>query len=144
MKEYSYVTIIGAMNEYSDRIEQLAKENDRICALHNITNISDYMKEAQIAVCAGGSTILELCACATPTVLFTFADNQYGSTVLAKHCGIAYAGDARKDDDLIGTIADCIVAYLSDDAMRERIAVSMKNTVDGYGVGRIAEELRND
>lgn len=59
-------------------------------------DIEKYMMEADIAISAGGSTLYELCAIGTPTISYSFADNQLDNvTKFAEDGLIAYAGDAR-------------------------------------------------
>ena len=55
------------------------------------------MKKADIAISAGGTTLYELCACGTPTISYSFADNQLDNVEqFQKDELIDYAGDVRK------------------------------------------------
>lgn len=40
-----------------------------------MSDIENYMKRADVAVSAGGSTLYELCAVGTPTISYALADN---------------------------------------------------------------------
>ncbi len=80
---YTFHVIVGSMNTHAGELGQLAEKNPQVLLHRNISNISDFMSRCEAAVSAGGTTLLELCACRTPTVCFAFADNQ---TVFAGEC----------------------------------------------------------
>ena len=57
------------------------------------------MKKVDVAISAGGTTLYELCACGTPTISYSFADNQLNNVKQFDEDGIIpYAGDVRYED----------------------------------------------
>ncbi len=127
---------------YSVLSEQYCSfENVRIH--HSVDNVADYMQKADIAISAGGVTLYELCACGTPTISFSFADNQLRNVKkFAEDQVIDYAGDARSDD-VIHEIAELFIQYRNQEKRKER-SVRMQRLVDGRGAMRIAQILTKD
>ncbi len=106
-----------------------------------VKNIEDYMKQADMAVSAGGTTLYELCACGTPTVSYSFADNQMDNVREFQKEGIIdYAGDIR-DTDIFENINRILNRYFHEPALREERSKRMKKLVDGRGALRIAESF---
>ena len=138
---YQYHVIVGSMNAYEAELRVIADQHPEVRLHKNVTNISDYMRGCEVAVSAGGTTLFELCACGTPTVCFSFAENQKGGTVDMGRRGIMlYAGDAREGD-----IVPCILEHLGDfaesESLRSEYTTRMKKLVDGRGVRRIVDYL---
>ena len=101
------------------------------------------MRRNQLAVSAGGTTLDELCACSTPTVCFSFADNQLaGVKQMGSQHIMLHAGDARFDP-VVSNILQALDVYLTNDDLRKEYAARMNALVDGQGVQRIAEFLEH-
>ena len=95
------------------------------------------------AVSAGGTTLLELCACGIPTVCFAFADNQLEfAEEMAEHNLLIYAGDVREKDDAPHVICENLVCYTKDAGKRAQSFERMRRLVDGKGAERIAAFLQ--
>lgn len=141
---YGFQVIVGSMNAHAGELEQFAKKYPQVALHRNISNISDYMRICEAAVSAGGTTLLELCACRTPTVCFSFADNQ---EVFAKEMerleAVRYAGDARSDCGIGKKIGERILDLTANDERRRAYAKRMGALVDGKGAERIAYFLKN-
>jgi spore coat polysaccharide biosynthesis predicted glycosyltransferase SpsG len=98
------------------------------------------MKEADVAVSAGGSTLYELCAVGTPTITYAIADNQLDNVKQFKNDGLMpYAGDVRHDD-FVSNILKYMEAMVQTD-YRMEISAKMQMLVDGNGAERIVKEL---
>lgn len=106
-----------------------------------VNDVEVYMKDADIAISAGGITLYELCACGTPTISYSFADNQLNN-VLCFHEEklIDYAGDVRYMD-IFDKINDILDMYFNDPVLRQNRSVRMQELVDGKGAERIAEAI---
>lgn len=130
---------------YTRYKELLAKyqKDDNIQIYQNVTDMAHFMRQADFAVSAGGTTLYELCAMGTPTISYSFADNQLGNVEKFEADGlISYAGDLRRDP-----VAERVAGYLeyyeqNEDVRRER-SQKMQELVDGKGALRIAEALMN-
>ena len=106
-----------------------------------VQNLDEYMKKADLAISAGGTTLYELCAIGTPAISYSIADNQLDNVRKFEEDGIiAYAGDARKED-ITGKLMNLIEKYREDAKLRAEISRKMQKLVDGKGAGRIADIL---
>lgn len=106
----------------------------------SVDNIVDYMVKADVAISAGGVTLYELCACGTPAISYSFADNQFKNVRKFDEDGIIdYAGDVRSDD-VVGRIQVLLQQYRKAKVRRMK-SIQMRKMVDGKGAGRIVELL---
>lgn len=130
--------VIGSLNP---RIEIIKKLSGRNIILHiNERNMSNLMRECDVAVSAAGSTLYELCACGTPTVTYVLADNQIGAAEEFGRLGIMInAGDCRKNDDISSVIAESLRGM--NKAVCAEMSAKMQSLVDGKGAGRIADVI---
>lgn len=139
---YEFHVIVGSMNTHEGELRHFAEENPQVLLHRNISNISDYMSSCEAAVSAGGTTLLELCACRTPTVCFSFADNQ---TIFAEEMGkldvLRYVGDARWDGGIGEKIVEQLLLFAGSADRRRAYADRMGKLVDGNGADRIAAFL---
>lgn len=106
-----------------------------------VTNMEDYMMQADVAVSAGGTTLYELCACGTPTISYSFADNQLDNVMqFQKDQLIDYAGDVRNTDIFEKTVT-LLREYGAQYVLRCNRSEKMQKLVDGKGAARIAAQL---
>lgn len=141
LRKYHFYVIVGSMNDHEEQLKALEMQYEQIHLFKNIGRMSDYMCRCQMAVSAGGTTLLELCACQTPTVCFSFADNQLGGTrAMGEQQVMIYAGDARQCD-VAERIADHLQELAQQPERRREYAARMERLVDGRGVQRIADIL---
>lgn len=140
---FEFYVIVGSMNQFEEDIRKFAEKHNNIHVLKNINNMGEYMKKCRYAVSAGGTTLYELSACKTPTVCFSFADNQYG---FAKRMGtdenMLFAGDPRFDKDLGEKIVKLLCCYIEDEKLVAKVVANMSKLVDGNGAKRVAMKLK--
>lgn len=142
LKQYAFHVIVGNMNQSIDKLELMANEDSKIILHKNVNNMSDYMRQCECAVSAGGTTLYELCACETPTVCFSFADNQKEFVQCMGREGIMIsAGDAREDDRIEQSILRSVTDLIQREKLRDQLAERMRNLVDSFGTARIAKVL---
>lgn len=142
LKQYTFHVIAGNMNQSRKKLERMADEDSKIILHQNVNNISDYMRKCECAVSAGGTTLYELCACETPTVCFSFADNQKEFVQCMGRDGIMIsAGDARENDQIEQSILRDITELTQREELRNRLAEKMRNLIDSFGTARIAKAL---
>lgn len=133
--------ICGRYNENYDRLVEMYADDNRIHVLQSVDNLKAYMERADMAISAAGSTLYELCAVGTPTISYTFADNQIRNAVQFQEDGmIPYAGDVRTEN-----VIENVLFHLSDFAQhvekRRKVSACMQMLVDGRGAGRLAKAL---
>ena len=144
IKEFKSITVICG-TYYADyepfRLRYQTHEN--IHFYRGVSNIEEYMFQADMAISAGGTTLYELCACGTPTISYSFADNQLDNVIqFQKDNVIDYAGDCRYTD-IVKPIVKYLNQYHSQPQLRKERSERMRKLVDGKGAGRIAKELMN-
>lgn len=133
--------ICGMYNTDYRRLVKHYKKYVNIRFHQAVNNIEAYMQNADIAISAGGTTLYELCACGTPTISYSFADNQWYNVRQFEEDGVIdYAGDARVDD-IVGNIMFYLEKYRADFQLRKSRSERMQKMVDGKGATRIAKIL---
>ncbi len=107
----------------------------------HVSDVLSVIKEHDLVLSAGGTTVYELCAIGMPAVIFSIADNQVGEAEYMSGNGIMpYAGDSREPgfwDRLFRMLEEMVL----DRSKRERVAKKMSGLVDGKGAERIGKEL---
>lgn len=140
MKKY---IVAGKFYDRLDDLRAMAEEDNAIEVYHDISDISVIMRKCDMAVSAGGTTMIELSACGIPSVCFSVADNQMPAINAFSEKGIVkYAGDVRENrekviDNIIGNIQLMKDSY----ELREELSKKAKCVVDGRGAERIAEAV---
>ena len=103
----------------------------------NVSNLDEFMDKADLAISAGGTTLYELCAKGTPTISYSFADNQLRNVQQFEEDGlISYAGDVRFDK-VYENIYQLFGKY-QDPNLRKSRSIEMQQVIDGQGATRIA------
>ncbi len=106
----------------------------------NVSNLDEFMEKADLAISAGGTTLYELCAKGTPTISYSFADNQLKNVQQFEEDNfISYAGDVRFDK-VYENIYQLFEKYQESNLRKER-STRMQQVVDGQGAARIAKLL---
>lgn len=105
-----------------------------------VDNMIDYMLDADVAISAGGTTLYELCAAGTPTITYSFADNQLDNVRQFAEDGIMrYAGDIRYDK--VYENIRTIVEVYQEKKYRNQVSDKMKHLIDGRGAHRVIRQL---
>ena len=100
------------------------------------------MAAADMALCAGGTTTLELAACGVPMVVVTVADNQEpGAAALA---GAGCARLAGSGVEALPDAAKILCDLMPDAAACKDMGRAGIVLVDGEGVARISAAMAGD
>ena len=138
--------VIGAYNKDKVELRKRYENRDNIYIYENIGNINEVMRMCDIAVSAAGNTLYELCAVGTPTIFFTYSDNQkYDHIGFSKDDIMLYAGnidDGKKR--LIKKIAKYIIFLADDRKARFKMSKKMADLIDGLGAKRIVRNILED
>jgi len=94
--------VVSSVNPRADEIKKMCSVRD-YCHFHkDVTNISELMLEADIAIGAGGATTLERCYIGLPSQVIMVADNQKETTLALNEVGalscIGWYSDITSDD----------------------------------------------
>lgn len=140
----SYERIYAICGMYNPDYELLAekyRQHPNVRILQSVPDLDRYMREADMAVSAAGSTLYELCAVGTPAISYTMADNQLDNARKFREDRlIPYAGDMR-DGGTIGEIVRLLENCCPSRDARQDISRRMQAYVDGNGAARIARRL---
>ena len=139
-KEVQLDIICGAFYPDFEGLKQKFADCSHLHFYQNVGNLDEFMEKADLAVSAGGTTLYELCAKGTPTISYSFTDNQLGNVVQFHEDEIIeYAGDVRTDD-VYANIYKLYEKYKSPE-LRKHYSREMQKVMDGQGAARIAELL---
>lgn len=137
----TFVTVCGRYYEGFEELRDKYREYSNLEFYKNVSDLEEYMKEADLAISAGGTTLYELCAVGTPTISYSFADNQLYNVKQFDEDGlIEYAGDVR-NADIFENVWNCYLKYNEDAKLRKDKSIKMQQVVDGRGASRIASVL---
>jgi len=143
IKELCYHVVSGVFNPHQAYLEQLAKEHSNIKLQCNVTDMAGLMKECDIAITAGGSTMYELSAVGVPTLCFSFVDNQELIVENFYRKGlVVYGGNYLKEQEAFaGNVAEALSGLWVNTELRRGYSSRQRALVDGKGAFRLAGEL---
>lgn len=105
-------------------------------------SIRALMLDADLAVTAGGVTLLELAATATPSVGVSVVSNQQANLAgLARGGALLLAGGAG-DPGLPDALEAALTSLTADAGRRRALGERARQLVDGRGAARVAEAMR--
>lgn len=138
-----YLVVSGAYNIHLRELKELedAHKDVRVCC--NVSNMSQLMRESDIAISAGGSTMYELSAVGVPVICFSFVENQErivrGFVEKNLTC---FGGDyLRQGETMLDEVVGNINRLAADFPLRRSLSARLRQVVDGRGAMRIAEKL---
>lgn len=115
---------------------------DNINYIQNTDSISEIMRDSDIVISAGGTTMYELCALRIPTIVYTMADNQKSETEYLYKLGcVDYIGDVRENENFTDYMLEKIKKYIYCPEKTKDMVDKMKNVVDGNGCSRIVKSI---
>lgn len=135
-----YEIIIGAYNQYKQEILKLSQKYQNFKTHENVSNMAFFMNNADIAICAGGSTLYELAALYLPCICFKIVSNQQDAPKWGQAEALLYAGDAQNKQS-INQALNHLKFMLAKPEYAQKIAKNAHNFVDGNGATRIAKAL---
>lgn len=138
-----YNIVIGTFNPHLEEMQELAEASPNIHIYHDVYDMAALMRQCDLAVTAGGSTIYELAAVGVPFICFSYAENQEKITEYLGREGIAYfAGAYHKEGEIVlERIAEQAKELVRDYQKRNVCYLKIKTLTDGAGAERIARLL---
>lgn len=143
LQDLHYHVVSGAFNPHLGELEKLAAHYGGIQIYRNVSDMAGLMKQCDMAITAGGSTMYELSAVGIPTLCFSFVDNQelIVENFYRKKL-VAYGGNYLKEQErFAGNVADALTFLAGEEALRRRYSDRQRMLVDGKGAERLAEGL---
>jgi len=122
------------------KLQDLSEKNKQIILWNNVKEMGKLMKEMDLAISAGGSTVWELLYIGVPTILMIIADNQKDiAKNLSKDGYIENLGWYNKISDK--EILMKIMELVNNNQKRERLFKQGQKLIDGSGKKKIAKEV---
>lgn len=132
--------VVGSAFLNKEKIFEIEKQHKNITIYDNPSKMSEIMLASDIAISSGGSTLYELCACGTPTLAITIADNQKGITKKLDDLGLILSLGCWEDlsEDVF---MNQLNRLLRDYETRKHMSENGQKLVDGNGCARIVDAL---
>ncbi len=143
LKDLTFHVILGKCHPDKKELIKIADKYPNIVLHMMVNNMSHLMRQTDIAITAGGSTMYELCASGVPMITYSFADNQILGVCGFERMGVSkYCGDIRTDEvEVWEKIIKTIVQYRDYGEVYSSSAIENQKLVDGYGACRLAKRL---
>ena len=136
------VVVVGASNPHFQRLQSASRNSQlAIRLVQNVTDMSELMAWADVAVSAGGSTCWELAFMGLPTVVLVLAENQQGIAAGLDKAGVVLNLGCYTEVS-IAQIASTLVGLLEDRGLRRQMNQQGRELVDGSGTERVLDSLR--
>jgi UDP-2,4-diacetamido-2,4,6-trideoxy-beta-L-altropyranose hydrolase len=141
LEELVTTVVIGGSNPNFATLQRLVgRSGQKIILRKDVSNMTEPMAAADVAISAGGSTCWELCLLALPMLLIDVAENQ---TKLVKEldrrgCAIR-VGDRNVT---VEKIADQLKRVVGTEELRQSLSKRSRELVDGNGAARVVSVLR--
>ncbi len=134
------VVLVGGSNPHADAIGVRAQRLPACRLIHDAADeMPDLMAAADLAVCAGGSTMWEMACMGVPFIAVVIADNQRAAVQ-----AMARDGYPTLDRETVGRDLPGIVTALAASSGRRReLSYTGRRLVDGKGVERVCAVLRD-
>lgn len=158
LQSMHYHILTGSTNtRYADLVS-FARIHPNIHIHEGVSDVASLMASCDLAVCAGGTTLCELCAVGVPTISYLMAENQRTAVeTYARLSLIPYAGDIRPqtcnaqnlNSDVLPpinhTTVSAILIFMTDMSQnvsaRTKSSQSMRAFLNCAGADQIACEL---
>ena len=142
-RELCYHVVSGSFNSNLPELRAIAEHHGNVRIYENVRNMAELMRQCDIAVTAGGSTMYELCAVGVPIVCFSFADNQERlvETFIEKRLACYGGNYLREKEELPKRVTEHVRLLAESKTLREEYSHREKKLVDGKGAERLAKTL---
>lgn len=132
--------VIGPLFQDTRDIEMRAGALPCVSLRRSPSDRRGLMLGADVAIAGGGQTVVELAACATPTMAIALFDNQVRQlAALSRHGGALWVGGW--DDPDVGDRVRAALTKLADPEARAAIGRTARQLIDGRGARRVAETI---
>lgn len=137
----NFLFISGGCNVH---YEDLVKESNglsNVIIVNDADNMAELMENSDLAISAGGTTVLELSVMGVPTIGIAVADDQVAGLSFMHHIGmICYAGRIT-EPEFWNNVCAYFDLLLKDKETRKQLSEQSKKCIDGKGAGRIYHQI---
>ncbi len=132
--------VIGAANARRRQIEQLAAGMPGVRCHYDVSDMTELMARADLALGAGGVSALERCAAGLPGIVISQADNQRAPARSLAEAGVLlYLGDSAEVTE--AAIERAVVLLAENVILRQVFSRRGRELVDGRGIARVMARL---
>lgn len=138
--DFAVDVVIGPLFHHAGEVRQVAaRRPDRVRLIESPSSLLQPMRDADLAVSAGGQTLHELVRVGCPTIAFEMSHDQRAQIDAFARLGCVRHGGASGNsfDRLITAFRE----LCADRAARVALATLSQQQVDGQGVVRISEAI---
>ncbi|WP_243388199.1 UDP-2,4-diacetamido-2,4,6-trideoxy-beta-L-altropyranose hydrolase [Bacillus kexueae] len=132
--------VVGASNPNIDKIKEYCNKYSNINFHSAINYMAKLMKQADLAICAGGTTTWERYCMGLPAILIAVAYNQIEICEAISELGIDYylgKSEEVSDKDIINSLE----RFHRGDINLQKTSIKAQKIVDGKGKFRVINEL---
>lgn len=133
--------VIGNMHPFIDEIRECCCRQGFDCHIQT-DRMAVLMAQADMAIGAGGTAVLERWCLGLPTIAFATAENQMRQVGDAAREGLLYAPDGHETFE--ETLEKHLPALVDNMPLREHMSFQAMAVVDGLGLSRVAALLDDD
>jgi len=137
------VVVVGSSNPHASLLRAaVGNSRKNIRLLTDVSNMSEWMKWAEVAISAAGSTCWEICYFGLPAVLVDFAPNQTPLAEELNRLGAAvHLGNAASV--VPKAMADSLQKLMSSPEQRAAVSCRASELVDGGGADRVVAAINS-
>ena len=140
--DFILTAIVGPFFQNRMEIESAVRRCRRPVRLWDAPcSLCDLMREADLAISAGGQTLYELARVGCPTVAVSTASNQDGQLRMFVEAGFVRAVGRADDRGTLNAIGDVVSSLLWDQDTRAALSSAGQELVDGQGALRVAQAI---
>jgi UDP-2,4-diacetamido-2,4,6-trideoxy-beta-L-altropyranose hydrolase len=134
--------IVGGGNPHLEILHAMCNDLDDLVNVHsNVSDMSNLISQADLAISAGGSTCWELAFMGVPSLLIILADNQRLNVEKLSSLNVAFnLGQHEKLSSQ--TITSNILNLLKDPDLISEMRQKSLKLVDGYGSSRVIDCIK--
>lgn len=143
-KSLKITIVLGPAFECWDELDkQLRISKHKTTVFHNVTNIKKIMLDNQVAVTAGGNTMLELLSLGVPSIVICAEKHEVEAAKLIQKKGIAinlgYNPILNEEK-----ISDTVLTLLDNFKLRKKLTMKSRKVIDTKGIERISNLILNN
>ena len=143
-EDVSFTFVSGSCNYHYEDLILVAKEFDNVKVVVNSSNMAKLMQDSDLAITAGGTTVLELSVIGVPTIGVALGDDQEAGLMYMGGNGmIRYVGKPS-DREFWKTIMSALEELIKNELCRKKISNKSKEIIDGDGANRVFSEITGE
>jgi len=137
--------IAGQFSPNYEKLQQFAKVHEGVIVHSNVQNMGALMRNCNLGITAGGTTIYEMCASGLPMICFAYARNQEAlvSYVKEKEIGFSAGNYHMEAEETLRNLGFFMERILKEPEEAMKRSVAAWQLVDGHGAERIAWEIEH-